>query len=139
MKLIKPTKAKDISRSWHLIDMKGKILGRTATQISQLLMGKAKFYYTPNLDCGDYVVVINASSLILTGNKSHQKIYMRYSGYPAGLTKKVFADVINTDPIRPVKNAVSGMLPKNKLRALMLKRLYIFADKNHPYKEKLKI
>lgn len=135
----KATRNKDIRRYWHLFDMKGKVLGRIATEIAQKLMGKGKAYFVPNLDCGDYIVVINAKSTIVTGNKQSQKIYSSYSGYPGGLKKKSFRQLITENPTRIIREAVSGMLPKNKLRDQMLKRLFIFSDENHPYKEKLKV
>lgn len=138
MRLGKSTKKTDIQRSWHLIDVKGKILGRIATHIAKLLMGKAKPYFVPYLDCGDYVVVVNAAQVRLSGKKSTQKIYTHYSGYPGGLKKKTFVQLQQENPTRIVKEAVSGMLPKNKLRDLMLRRLYIFTDEKHPYENKLK-
>lgn len=132
------TKIKDIKRSWHLVDVKGKILGRTATEIAKLLIGKSKPYFIPHLDCGDYVVVVNASQVAVSGKKKMQKIYMRYSGYPGGLKRKSFSEVIKETPARIIKEAVAGMLPKNKLRASMLKRLYIYQDEKHPHEDKLK-
>lgn len=138
MKLTTPTKLKDIKRDWHLVDLQNKILGRAATSISQLLMGKSKPYFVPHLDCGDYVVVVNAAKVAVTGKKHQQKMYMRYSGYPGGLKKKSFAQVLAEDPARIIREAVTGMLPQNKLKDSMLKRLYIFADESHPYRDKLK-
>ena len=139
MKLTTSTKINDIERKWHLIDVKDKILGRVATDIAQLLMGKSKPYFVSYLDCGDYVVILNAAKIQVTGKKAKNKIYMQYSGYPGGLKKKDFQKVLGENPIRIVKGAVSGMLPNNKLRDSMLKRLYIFVDEKHPYEEKLKI
>lgn len=139
MKFTKPTKVSEIKRNWHLIDVKDKILGRVATQIATFLIGKSKPYFVPYLDCGDYVVVINAALISVTGKKEKQKVYMRYSGYPGGLKKKSFAQVLREDPTRIIREAVSGMLPKNKARASMLRRLYIFADEEHPYQDKIKV
>ena len=136
MKLTKPTKANQIKRTWHFIDVKAKILGRIATSIAKLLIGKNKPYFVTNLDCGDYVVIVNASRVAVTGSKSTQKIYMKYSGYPGGLKRKPFVKVMSENPTRIIYQAVSGMLPKNKLRDSMLKRLYIFADEKHPYGDK---
>ncbi len=133
------TRLKDIRRNWHLFDMKEKVLGRLATEIAQKLMGKSKPYFVPNLDCGDYVVVVNAKSTVVTGKKQEQKIYSSYSGYPGGLKKKSFKQLIDENPARIIREAISGMLPKNKLKRQMLKRLFIFSDENHPYKEKLKV
>lgn len=132
------TRLKDIRRNWHLFDMKEKVLGRLATEIAQKLMGKSKPYFVPNLDCGDYVVVVNAKSTVVTGKKHEQKIYSSYSGYPGGLKKKSFKQLIIENPARIIREAISGMLPKNKLKRQMLKRLFIFSDENHPYLEKLK-
>lgn len=139
MKLTQPTKVSDIKRNWHIVDMQGKILGRTATGIAKLLMGKSKPYFTPHLDCGDYVVVVNTIKVKVTGKKGTQKMYQKYSGYPGGLKAKSFNQVMVEDPVRIIREAVSGMLPQNKLRASMLKRLYVYTDENHPYKNKLKI
>lgn len=136
MGFTKSTKRNKIKRQWHLINTQGKILGRLSTKIAQLLMGKSKPYYAPYLDCGDYVVVVNAGKVEVTGKKSDQKIYMRYSGYPGGLKKKTFAQVIRENPADIIKEAVSGMLPKNKLRKKRLKRLFIYADEKHPYGNK---
>ncbi len=136
MNFTKSTKLTDIKRSWHMIDVGGKILGRVSTQIAQLLIGKSKPYFVSNLDCGDYVVVINASKIVVTGKKQDQKIYMKYSGYPSGLKRKTYKQVMIENPTRIMRESVSGMLPKNKLRDLMLKRFYIYTDDQHPYKSK---
>lgn len=133
-----PTKAKEIKRHWNLVDLKDQILGRAATQIAYKLMGKSKPYYVSNLDCGDYVVVINAKEVNVTGRKRTSKMYQNYSGYPGGLKEINFSELQKKDPLRIINEAVAGMLPKNKIRSLLLKRLYVFSDENHPYKEKLK-
>lgn len=138
MQMTDSTKLKDIKRNWHLVDVQGKILGRIASSISVLLMGKSKPYFVSHLDCGDYVVVVNSAKVEVSGKKSEQKMYGRYSGYPAGLKEKSFAQVLREDPTRIIKEAVSGMLPQNKLRDSMMKRLYIFAAESHPYKDKIK-
>ncbi len=130
------TKTKDIVRHWQLFDVKGKILGRVSTEIAGYLIGKAKPYFVNHLDCGDYVVVVNAKEIVVTGNKANQKIYEHFSGYPGGLNKKTFARVLQEDPTRIVREAVTGMLPNNKLRDSMLRRLLIYPDANHPYKSK---
>ncbi|MBM3283154.1 50S ribosomal protein L13 [Candidatus Gottesmanbacteria bacterium] len=139
MKLTQSTKKKDIRRVWHQVDLKDKILGRISTRIAFLLLGKAKPYFVPYLDCGDYVVVVNASLVRVSGDKPASKIYTSYSGYPGGLKKKTFSQLLQENPTRIIKEAVAGMLPKNKLRASMLKRLYVFSEADHPYKDKLKI
>lgn len=136
--LTKPTKTKEIVRSWHLIDAHDAILGRTATKIAEILMGKSKPYFAKNLDCGDYVVVTNALTVKVTGHKELQKVYTRYSGYPGGLKSARLEEVRAKKPTEIVRHAVSGMLPKNKLREQMLKRLYIYADDKHEYTDRFK-
>jgi large subunit ribosomal protein L13 len=131
-----PLKESEISRGWHLIDARGKILGRFATQVSEKLIGKHKSNFVSNMDNGDYVVVINAKDLKVTGRKLMQKVYTRYSGYPGGLKKTTLTRLMDKDPRKVVQNAVSGMLPKNKLRAPRMTRLYVFSDEKHPYTEK---
>lgn len=131
-----PTKKKDIMRTWHLIDVKDAILGRQAVTIAHKLMGKGKAYFANNMDCGDFVVVINAKGVRTTGNKELLKKYTNYSGYPGGLRTRTLKEVRIQDPTEIITHAVAGMLPKNKLRAQMLKRLYVFADANHKYEDK---
>jgi large subunit ribosomal protein L13 len=131
-----PTKISDIKRGWHLVDTKGKVLGRTATQIAALLMGKSKPYFAKNLDCGDYVVVINVQDVMVTGKKETEKVYTRYSGYPGGLRKITLSEYRMNKPEEIIRHAVSGMLPKNRLRASMLKRLYIFSGAEHKFSDK---
>ena len=135
MKIIKP---KDIKREWHLIDAKSKILGRLSSEVAMHLMGKNKNIYTPNLDTGDCVVVINAQKIALSGKKEKQKKYYHHSGYPGGLYMKTAAQIRSQKPEELIKNAITGMLPKTKLGKIMLKKLYIFPDSNHPYKDKFK-
>ena len=139
MKFTKPTKSKEIKRKWHLIDLNGKVLGRISTEISTKLMGKQKPYFANNLDCGDYVVLVNASKIKVTGKKYSQKTYSKYSGYPGGLKTKNFSQVISSHPERVIRESVAGMLPKNRLRASMLKRLFVFPDEEHQYKEKFNL
>lgn len=138
MKQTKSTKLKDIKRQWHLIDAKGKILGRVSSQIALFLMGKAKSDFVRNLDLGDYVVVINAKEVKVTGNKENLKNYYRHSGYPGGFKKETLSDLRQRKPQDLITHAVSGMLPQNKLKAKMLKRLYVFAKKEHTYEDKFK-
>lgn len=137
-KLTQPTRTKDIIRAWHTIDVNEAILGRSATKIAALLMGKGKPYFAKNMDCGDYVVVTNALTVKVTGNKEKAKVYTRYSGYPGGIHRARLEEVRAKKPTEIVRHAVSGMLPKNKLRDQWLKRLYIYKDTNHPYADKLK-
>ncbi|OGG04075.1 50S ribosomal protein L13 [Candidatus Gottesmanbacteria bacterium RBG_16_37_8] len=132
----KPTSVKDIRRNWRLYDVKGKILGRISTEIARTLVGKGKPYYVPYLDCGDYVVVVNAKDVEVTGKKRSQKVYGRYSGYPAGQKEISLQKLMENKPEEVIRHAVSGMLPNNKLRDSFLRRLYVFADDKHPYKAK---
>ena len=107
--------------------------------MAQNLMGKNKPYFVPNLDCGDYGIGINEAKIKVTGNKAKQKIYDSFSGYPGGRKKHTFQEILIQNPKRIIYEAVAGMLPKNKLRDQMLKRLYVYKDENHPYQNKLKI
>lgn len=134
----RPTKKGQIKRKWHLFDVEDKILGRVATQIAFLLRGKGKPYFIPHLDCGDYVVVINAKEVKVTGKKEKQKIYTRYSGYPGGLKKETLKHLRQKSPEKIIRQAVSGMLPKNKLRKRWLARLFVSVDDKHPYGDKVK-
>ncbi|MEK7129926.1 MAG: 50S ribosomal protein L13 [Patescibacteria group bacterium] len=134
----KSTKISDIKRSWHIFDVKDKVLGREATTIAHTLMGKAKPYFVRNLDCGDYVVVVNARQVAVTGKKEKQKMYGRYSGYPGGLKQKSLRQVRGERPTEIIRHAVMGMLPKNKLRDRLITRLYIYPEAEHQYKEKFR-
>jgi large subunit ribosomal protein L13 len=127
------TKAADIQREWHLVDASGKVLGKLATRIASLLIGKHKPIFNRHLDVGDYVVVINAAKIGVTGNKKKQKIYYRHSGYPGGLKSINLERMLAANPNRVIEYAVKGMLPQNRLRARMMKRLRIFAGETHPY------
>lgn len=132
------TKKKDIKRKWHLIDLKDKILGRVATQIATLLQGKDKVYYTPHLDCGDNVVCLNSDKVEVSGKKRKDKIYYRHSGYPGGLKSISFQEQLEKDSRKIIELAVKNMLPKNKLRQPRLRRLKVFKDDQHPFKDKFK-
>ena len=136
MSQTKSTKISEIKREWHLIDVKEKILGRMASDIALLLMGKGKTNFVRNLDCGDYVVVLNAKTVKVTGNKESLKKYFRHSGYPGGFKAEALADLRNRNPEEIIRHAVAGMLPQNKLKASMLKRLYVFPEEQHIYKDK---
>lgn len=133
----KPVSGKRIQRKWQLVDVKGKILGRVATEIATKLMGKDKPNYMPNLDMGDVVVVINAKDVAVTGKKENEKVYDRYSGYPGGRSERTLGEIRQKDASKLVRLAVSGMLPKNKLRDRRLARLFVFNDDNHPYADKI--
>lgn len=136
IKATKPTKISDVKRSWYLIDVKGQVLGRAATSVALKLVGKAKPNYVRNMDCGDYIVVINAAHVITTGHKEKEKLYSNYSGHPGGLKQKALWQVRKEKPTEPMKRAVFGMLPKNKLRDRLVTRLYIYPEAEHPYEEK---
>lgn len=138
IKATQPTTIKQVERNWHLIDVKDKVLGREAVSIAHKLMGKGKSYFNNSLDCGDFVVVVNAKEVRVTGNKETKKKYTNYSGYPGGLRTRTLKEVRSQKPEEIITRAVAGMLPKNKLRAQMLKRLYVFTDENHKYEEQLK-
>lgn len=130
------TKATDIKRNWHHIDVKDKTLGRVASEIAQLLMGKGKAYFVRNLDCGDYVVVTNADAVAVTGNKEVQKKYNRHSMYPGGFKSESLKELRARRPEEVIRHAVKGMLPQNKLRDKMLKRLFVFTGEEHSYQDK---
>ncbi|RME71920.1 MAG: 50S ribosomal protein L13 [Chloroflexi bacterium] len=123
----------DVQREWYVIDAQGKTLGRLATQIATILRGKHKPYYTPHVDCGDYVIVVNAEKVHVTGRKMTQKKYYRHSGYPGGLKVITLRDQLRRFPTRVVESAVRGMLPKNRLGRRMFKKLKVYAGPNHPH------
>lgn len=126
-------KSSEISREWWLIDASSLPLGKLAVVIADKLMGKSKVTYTPHIDNGDYVVVVNAKNIKVTGEKMTQKKYYRHSGYPGGLTELKLEEVIEKDPSVAIKEAVKGMLPKNKLAAERLKRLRVFEGSEHAH------
>jgi large subunit ribosomal protein L13 len=133
---MKSPKSKDITHQWHLVDVQDKILGRISSEIAQLLMGKSKSYFVRNLDCGDYVVVINAKGIKTTGNKELKKEYFRHSGYPGGFKRETLQDLRVRKPDDALKHAISGMLPDNRLKDKMLGRLFIFQGAEHTYQDK---
>lgn len=137
-KQTKSIKIGDIKRDWHLIDVNEKILGRISGDIAKLLMGKGKSYFVRNLDCGDYVVVINASNVRVTGKKEKDKKYARHSGYPQGYKEESLEELRARRPEEIIRHAVKGMLPQNKLRDRMLTRLFIFSGAEHKYEDKFK-
>ncbi len=125
--------ADDIEKKWYVVDAKGKVLGRLATKISKILMGKHKSYYVPFMDCGDYVIVINAEKVELTGKKLDQKVYRRHTGYLGGLKETTARKMMEKYPERIITNAVKGMLPKNKLGRKMLKKLRVYRGEQHKH------
>lgn len=126
-------KKEDVKRNWYLIDAKNKILGRLAAKVAMMLMGKNKPSYTPYVDGGDEIVVINAAAVALTGKKILQKVYYKHTGYPGGLKEKTLKELMATKPEEVIKKAVKGMLPKNKLTSQMIKRLKVYKDTSHPH------
>lgn len=126
-------KAQDVERKWYVVDAQGKTLGRLATQIATILRGKHKPIYTPHVDCGDFVIVINAEKVRTTGRKLDQKKYYRHSGYPGGLREITLRDQLKRFPERVIEAAVKGMLPKSKLGRAMYKKLKVYAGPNHPH------
>ena len=132
------TKVSDIERKWHVIDASGKTLGRLATEAAVLLKGKHKPMYSPHLDVGDFVVVVNADKIEVTGKKLTQKIYYRHSNYPGGLKSVSLEKMLETHPTRAVEHAVKGMLPHNRLGAAMYKKLKVYAGAEHPHKAQVK-
>ncbi|MDO8529636.1 MAG: 50S ribosomal protein L13 [bacterium] len=121
-------------RKYHLFDAKDKILGRLSTQMAKILSGRDKVSYAPNVDGGDFIVVINSDEIKVTGNKEEKKIYHYYSGYPGGIKSLKLKDKMKKDSKKIIREAVYGMLPKNKLRDKMIKRLLIFTDEKHDLK-----
>jgi large subunit ribosomal protein L13 len=122
-----------IPRNWHVLDAEGVVLGRLASKAAMILMGKTKPIYTPFIDTGDHVIVINAEKVKLTGQKEEQKIYRRHSGYPGGLTETQAKKVRATRPIRMVEQAIAGMLPKSKMGKQMYRKLNVYAGDKHPH------
>lgn len=123
----------EVARNWVLIDAEGKVLGRLATQIAMILRGKNKPQYTPNSDCGDFVVVINADKVQLTGNKADHKVYYRHSGYNGGLKAESFQAAMEKHPERVIEHAVRGMLPKTTLGRKQFSKLKVYAGSEHPH------
>jgi large subunit ribosomal protein L13 len=123
----------DIERQWHVIDASDKTLGRLSTQIARWLMGKHKPMFTPSQDTGDFVVVINADKIRVSGRKSQQKLYYRHSGYPGGLKSVTLQKTMQSNPTRIIEYAVKGMLPRTRLGARMKKRLKVYAGDEHPH------
>ena len=126
-------KVDDLAKKWWLVDADGLVLGRLATQVAMTLMGKHKADYTDFLDTGDFVVVVNAEKVRMTGNKLDQKSYYRHSGYPGGIREIRARDLLKKHPDRVITFAVKGMLPKNKLGRQMLKKLKVYAGADHPH------
>ncbi len=125
--------AGSVERQWHVIDAEGRVLGRVATEAARLLQGKHKAVYTPHIDTGDHVVIVNAAKVKLTGRKEEDKLYRRHSGYLGGLKEERAGKVRAQNPLRLVEEAVRGMLPKSKLGDAMYRKLKVYAGKDHPH------
>ena len=126
-------KAQDVARDWYVVDATDKTLGRLASEIAHRLRGKHKAEYTPHVDTGDYIVVVNAEKVRVTGNKAKGKIYHRHTGYPGGLKSMTFEKLIDKAPERVIQGAVKGMLPRNPLGRAMFKKLKVYAGDEHPH------
>lgn len=126
-------KPEEVKQEWYIVDATDQTLGRLATRIATVLRGKHKPIFTPHVDCGDYVIVVNAEKIHVTGKKMDQKRYYRHSGYPGGMHSKTLRTMLATHPERVIKYAVRGMLPKNKLGRHMLKKLKVYAGPEHPH------
>lgn len=126
-------KEQDIQRDWFVIDAQGQTLGRLASRVATILRGKHKAIYTPHVDCGDYVIIVNAEKVHVTGQKMSQKKYYRYSGYPGGLKEVTLRDQLQKFPNRVIEAAVRGMLPKNRLGRRMFKKLKVYPGPEHPH------
>ena len=125
------TKPAEVERQWYVVDAEGQTLGRLASKIAAVLRGKHKPIYSPSVDCGDYVIVLNAEKIHVTGRRMDQKKYYRHSGYPGGLSEISLRDQLKKYPTRPVELAVKGMLPKNRLGRKMIKKLKVYAGSEH--------
>ncbi len=126
-------RASELEPRWYIIDAQDQVLGRLASQIALILRGKHKPTYTPNLNCGDFVIVINAEKIAVTGKRLDQKVYYRHSQYPGGLKAETLRHALLKHPDRPIRHAVKGMIPHNRLGADMLSRLKVYAGPNHPH------
>ena len=126
-------RTQDIEKKWYLIDCSGKTLGRLSVIVANILRGKSKPEYTPNADVGDFVVLINTKEIKVTGNKSTQKKYFSHTGFPGGLKTRSFSSMLQKNPNAVVKNAVKGMLPKNRINNKIIKKLKIYANEDHPH------
>ncbi len=126
-------KIRDIERAWHVVDAEGLILGRMATEVARVLRGKHKPGFTPHLDTGDHVIIVNADKVVLTGSKTTDKQVYRHSGYPGGLRQTSYGYLLETQPAEAVRRTVRGMLPKNRLGRQMLRKLKVYAGPLHPH------
>ena len=132
MKTITP-KAGEIERRWHVVDAEGLVLGRMATEVARTLRGKHRPIYTPNLDTGDHVIIVNADKVVLTAGKAGRKLIHRHSGYPGGIRTQSYAEALAVAPAEAVRRTIRGMLPKNRLGRQMLRKLKVYAGPDHPH------
>jgi large subunit ribosomal protein L13 len=123
----------EVERRWYVVDAEGQTLGRLATEIARVLRGKNKPQYTPHVDTGDFVVVVNAEKVVVTGKKAEQKVYRRHSGYPGGLKETSYEQMMERRPTEILRRAVKGMMPKNRLARQQLRKLKIYAGPEHPH------
>lgn len=127
----------EIEKKWYILDAEGKVLGRLATEVASILRGKHRPTFTPNVDTGDHVIIINADKIVLTGNKLVNKKYYRHSGFPGGLKVTSYATLMNTKPELAVRKAIVGMLPHNRLGSAMAKKLKVYSGPEHPHQAQL--
>ncbi|HHX79776.1 MAG TPA: 50S ribosomal protein L13 [Acholeplasmataceae bacterium] len=125
--------AQNVERKWYLVDATDLVLGRLSTEVAAILRGKHKPTFTPHVDCGDYVIIVNAEKIALTGNKLQDKMYYRHSGYPGGLKQRNAKTLLDNQPEKILEKAIRGMLPKNKLGAAMYRKLFVYAGPEHPH------
>jgi large subunit ribosomal protein L13 len=123
----------EVERKWYVVDAEGKTAGRLFSHIAHILRGKNKPSFTPHVDCGDFVIVLNAEKVRFTGNKLDQKEYIRYTGYPGGQRRETARNLLNRKPEAVIENGIKGMLPKTKLGRAMIKKLFVYAGENHPH------
>ena len=126
-------KASEVQRAWYIVDAEGLVLGRVATEVARILRGKHKVMFTPHLDTGDHVIIVNADKVVLTANKAEKKVVYRHSGYPGGLKQQTYAERLALRPQEAVRATVRGMLPKNRLGRQMLKKLKVYGGPTHPH------
>jgi large subunit ribosomal protein L13 len=123
----------NVERKWYVVDAEGQTLGRLAAKVAAILRGKHKPTFTPHVDCGDFVIIVNADKIQLTGKKLHQKVYRRFSGYPGGLKETTAKEMLAKHPTRPLELAIKGMLPHNRLGRAMFRKLKVYAGPEHPH------
>ena len=126
-------KPSDIQRAWHVVDADGLVLGRMATEVARLLRGKHKAIFAPHMDTGDHVIIVNAAKVVLTSDKAEKKEYIRHSGYPGGIRRQSYGDLLATKPEEVVRRTIKGMLPKGALGSQMLRKLKVYSGPDHPH------